>query len=307
MASLRWLLAAGALLTSLCLGGLAAAQPGDQTFNTLRLVDTHPVTVRAMWSASAGSQPGRVTLSARSRTAELARGGFIRTATAVRGSRVLVAMVEGGTRPAVQLALVEIAADGAAQQPIIIRVPRSAGRRTAPTSVVACADPQGFTVLWQEQGGLEARDAVTFMARIDDTGRWLAKPTEVAVPWALGAVAHNGDGYHLAIFFDGSRPDQTRLCAVRLTAQGQPREHPWWVSSPQLIQEVQLMHTAGRMAAYFRGGPDGSVLQSTDITAVRQWGTSPPAPSSHGRLSATEEFFVYAAPNGKPAIVRQTL
>ncbi|MBW2525223.1 MAG: hypothetical protein JRI23_13650 [Deltaproteobacteria bacterium] len=304
---MRRIAAAGVLLAAWWICGSALAQQPKQVWRTLRQAGAHALVLETAWGGSGPDAAGAVTLLAGKRRTRLARGGFFRTDVATRGNHALVAVASGGAQRRIVLALVSIAEDGTAEKPRLVEVPSPGGDRGTPTAIIACADPAGFTVLWQELTSAQSRDAVTFLARIDPSGRWLVRPKQVPVPWSLGAIVHHQGGYHLAIFFDGASPDQTRLCTVRLTAAGQPREHPWWSSAPQLIDEVQLLSSGGRVHAYFLGGPDGATLKSTDLTDVRQWGHQPPAAQSHGKLGADQEFTLRPAANGTPEIVRKRL
>ena len=238
---------------------------------------------------------------------ELYRGARVRTALAVRPDAVLVGLLQGGLRPTVRFSLVRLGPDGAPQgQPVALD---ATARRTAndstPTAVVACPEPDGFTVLWQEQStrapGAEAR---TYLGRISADGRWLAPATVVPIPWALGALVRSGAGYHLAVYYDGSRPDQTRLCFVTLSAAGQPEQHPWWVTPPEMIDEVQLQANGAGVVVYYRGGANGTSLRSVRVTTPGQWGTEPPAPTDQGSIAPGEDYSLRVAANGEVELLR---
>lgn len=306
----RWLVAAVGLACLLA-AQPARAQVGEpQVWSTLRFSGEHPVVLHNRWAPGAAKKTGGVRLVTSAGQVRLPGDGFVRTAMAVREQQVLVAVAQGGARPSVRLALVELGADGAPGQPRVIVAPRQAQAGYRPAAVVACADPQGFTVLWQEQR-LDAQggrpDARSYLARLDPKGNWLVKPKTVAVPWALGAIVHNGKGYHLALYFDGGGAAHTRLCGVTLSAAGQPEQHPWWASAQLAIDEVQLVRLGGSIQAFFRGGSSGSELWSTELTTPGQWGAEPGAATSRGTVGAAEEFTVRAKASGQPEIVRRAL
>src|SRR5204862_2535813 len=107
-----------------------------------------------------------------------------------------------------------------------------------------------------------------------------AGPAVVMPKVKPAAIAPNGPGYHPARFFDGAAPGQTRLSFVTLGADGRPEQHPWWVSKPELVDDVQLVPIAGGVTAFFRGGAAGHALASVDVTSVGTWGTEPRSRSS---------------------------
>ncbi len=229
------------------------------------------------------------------------RGGPLVSALAARNGTLLVALAgERAGRPFVRFSLV--ASKKASGKPgvlgVVKRIDATALRvagKGSPANVVACADPDGFTVLWQEQwivgNNLNARpEARTYMARIAPDGSWLQKPKVVAVPWAFGAIVHNGAGYHLALFYDLGQASQTRLCFVTLSPQGQPQQHPWFATKPQLIDEVQLMAIKGGVVAYYRGGPKGGKLRSVRATATGQWGNVSKPSTDHGSIANHVDF-----------------
>jgi hypothetical protein len=77
-----------------------------------------------------------------------------------------------------------------------------------------------------------------------------------------------GDG--VAVNYDGAAPNQTRICFVTLTRDGQPEQHPWWGSRPGVVEEVQLLSVAGKVTAVFRSA--GALLSVVADKTTGQWG-----------------------------------
>jgi len=235
-------------------------------------------------------------------------GGAATTALAVRDDAVMVALLGGGAQPRVRMALLAVAADGSLQGPakMVDATARRTDKTFSPTSVVACADADGFAIVWQEiKLSANGRpDARSYMARVAPDGSWLMQAAVVSIPWALGEIASNGAGYHLAIFFDGAQPGQTRLCMVTLSAAGKPEQHPWWISQPELIDEVQLIPIPGGVRAYWRGGNDSTALRSVQVTSVRQWGKAPETHTDHGRIRLRNDFALRLDASRKVQLVR---
>jgi len=235
-------------------------------------------------------------------------GGAATTALAVRDDAVMVALLGGGGQPRVRMALLPVAADGSLKGPakLVDATARRTDKTFSPTTVLACPDGDGFAILWQEikvrQNGRP--DARTYMARVAPDGRWLMPAVVVSVPWALGEMVYNGAGYHLAIFFDGAQPGQTRVSMVTLDAAGKPEQHPWWVSQPELVDEVQLIRIGGGVHAYWRGGTDSTSLRSVKVTSARQWGQAPEAHTDHGRLRLGDDFALRLDASRKVEVIR---
>jgi len=303
-----WLAALIGLLT-----GVAEAQPaaGSLLTSDARFAGDRGLRVRAR--ATAGGQ-ARVELERlgaglvpRGAALRIHEGAPVLTTLAVRKDAALVPLINGGRQTFVRFAVVKLDDRGApvGRPTILDATARRQSKDSAPSVVVACPDPQGFTVLWQEQRMTAGRaDAVTYMVRISPQGKWVQEARVVPIPWALGAIAYTGAAYHLAIFYDGAQPDQTRLCFVTLDAGGRPQQHPWWASRPQLIDEVQLMPIAGGVQAYFRGGPQGTTLRSVRVTTVGQWGTQPAPANDHGPLAMNADFALKPGTGGTVEVVR---
>jgi hypothetical protein len=273
---------------------VAGAQLGPGTYRSVRIVEGGPVRLESVWAAEG---PSRVTLRFGASEVVVHEGAPVVTALAVRPDAALVAMVNGGDRSFAKVAVVPIR-QGALGAPVRLDAERPRTEGFAPVSVIACPDPGGFTFLWQEQDRGAARDARTYLGRVSSAGAWITRPVVAQIPWAIAAIAHNGRGYQLALFFDGQGPGETRLSMVSLTAEGVPEQHPDWASGPGLLQEVQLFPNGGRIVAYFRSGREGDQLMSRDVTAVGQWGSDPTDVRSHGRIAPEEEFALRAGGNG---------
>ncbi len=295
----------GALVgLALCPAVAAAQEPN--VFTQVRFAGGREVHVETAWAGVEPGSGGRVTLRVPGERTErpIHAGGRAASAVATRGATVLVAVTELRPRADLRLALFDLDR-GPRAEPVELRAPLPDGPGFIPSAVVACEDADGFTVLWQAISARGTREGRTWMARVSADGRWVRRPAAVAVPWAIGAVAWNGAGYHLALFFDGASPGQTRLCLVTLTPEGQPEQHPWWASRPGLVDEVQLVAAGGRIVAAYRAGPDGAELRSRDVTVPGQWGREVESPRAHGPVAADEEF-VLVAQGGEPHLVRRT-
>lgn len=288
------------LLVTALVPALAAAQPppgappGPRVWNHVRFAGDREVRVRTAWQSSSPGAEAEVTLRVAGRPGqlELHRGPAIVTDVAADGDRVLVAMSEMAPGGSLHLALVEVPADGPPRV-VARRRARIGERRWTPTAVATTATPDGFAVLWQAQsfqGRGRGGQARTLLARVGEDGGWSRRPSTVPVPWAIAGLVWNGGGYHLALYYDGSQPNQTRLCMVTLTEAGQPEQHPWWASRPGMVDEVQLVRDGEQILAVYRGGPSGMQLLSRDVRPVGAWGQDVGAATDRGRIGADEEF-----------------
>jgi len=233
---------------------------------------------------------------------EIHRGPPVLAKLAVHDDAAAVAMVAPGAAPTIEIAVLSVPAEGAAPRVVKATAPWKGTADHALFAGVGTGDAEGFTFLWQEVG--TDRSAVTHFARVRTDGTWLERPRVVEIPWSLAAIAPNGHGYHLALFFDGSQPGQTRLSFVTLARDGRPEQHPWWVSRPERVEDVQLFPIAGGVTAFYRGGTDGLALRSVDVTAVGTWGTEPAAPTSRGAIAEDERYALRKNGDGKAEVVR---
>ncbi|MCC6527165.1 MAG: hypothetical protein IT373_31240 [Polyangiaceae bacterium] len=304
------------LLVSACalvVAATAAAQPagGSVLARELRFAAAHGVRLQ---TDDLGGGRVRVSLAALGPAQAplgpsvlVHEGADARSALAVREGAALVALVRGGASTFVRFAVVALDADGApAGTPKALDATAlRTGRDGVPTAVLACPDPTGFTVLWQELVLAGDRpDARTYFGRIGADGRWLEPAHVVDVPWSVAALAHDGRGYHLGLYFTSSSPEQTRVSLVTLDPGGRPEQHPWWASRPELVSEVQLAVAGGRVLAYWRGGADGTSLRSSDVTDVGQWGTEPGPAQEHGTLPLEASFALRVDAGREVVVVR---
>lgn len=219
---------------------------------------------------------------------------------AIRAGSAAVLMYRGGAAPFVKVALVDLTTEKLLK---IIELPRTAPSGHQPTSAIACADADGFTLLWQEQSPLNPQDVSATMARVKADGTVVKKPTTVAIPWSLGAIVDDGRGYTLAVRYDGGAVDQTRLCFVTLTYDGAPEQHPWWGARPTLVGDVQLTRVGAVVTATYRAGAAGESILSVDADKLTgQWGKEPP----EGRVLSkkTSGAFATRVKNGALELVK---
>ena len=236
----------------------------------------------------------------------LYRGPATRATIVASHDLLVVPVIHAGVEPFVRAVSVTVDAGGRLVGRREHRLSSRIGGGYQPTQVLACTDGDGVMVMWQEvrfAGG--AADARTFMARVAADGTLSEEAREIPVPWGIAAVVDNGAGYHLALFFDGQGPGQTRLCLVTLSRNGQPEQHPWWASAPELIDEVKLARIGGRVVAAYRGGRDGRALRLLGSTAVGQWGVQPGPPTDLGSIAEDEEMLIVpGALGGEARVVR---
>jgi hypothetical protein len=276
------------------------------------------VRVRTHWNAARPGTPRTGTirverLAADGRTVLAARtlldGTSAVPTLAVAGDVALVAMVREGAGAFVKLAFVDLPAAGGLQARPVIDVPRNAAGRTMPSWAVLAADPEGFAILWQETNMVDPNDAAhSFLGRLRRDGTWSMRPQSVAVPWPTAAMEWNGHGWTAALWFGGfggsGGPDGIRVCLVTLSPEGRPEQHPWWISSPQRVGEVQMLNTAAGMQVVWRGGRDGTTLSSFRSNAIGQWGQEPARAEQHGTIPEDEPFALRDGPLGRLQVVR---
>lgn len=280
----------------------AAAQGGPPRSVVIRraaALDDTTARLVATWRRPGGREESDVTIALLDADPiELHRGGAAMPAIAAGHGRFVVAMAHAGRQPFVRVRIVAPRGDGAPEVSRAVDLRPDGDAQWAPTSVVACEDPDGFTVLWQEENGGNRFAARAFLARVSPEGRVTRRAWEAPIGWALGAMAWNGAGYHLALFFDQGAIGQTRLSMVSITREGTPEQHPDWASAMGRIEDVQLVRARGHILAFYRGGPDGQQLLEADVTQIRNWGADPPAAASHGPIANGEDYVVRIARDG---------
>ncbi len=221
-----------------------AQAPSAESWEEWRVQGEAVVAARTALAAQAnGARTAKVTLAlldrklvAQASGAPIAvyDGPAASTELGVRDGAAAVVLYRGGAQPFVKVALVDLGTRAVR----VVDLDRTAGAEYAPTAAVICADPDGFTVLWQEQmRGNPQAEARSTLARVKVDGTFAARPAAVPIPWSLGAIVDDGRGYTLAVNFDGAAPDQTRICFVTLTRDGKPEQHPWWGSRPAVVEE----------------------------------------------------------------------
>jgi hypothetical protein len=301
-----WLACALILLLGPRAAWAQTASRATRTTTFLRFAGKTEILIRSRWSkparGNAATASVELELGGSKKPVELYKGKTVRADVATRPGSVLVALIHGGAAPTIRFALADVSGKNPKLASVKVARPTDTERR--PASVVACGDPQGFTVLWQEESIRDPNaDVKTYFCRVAPDGTLIEKPRLVAVPWALAGLVHNGHGYHLGLFYDGAQPGQTRLAMVTLNDKGAPEQHPWWATAPGDLADVQLVAVGGRVTAFFRGGPSAEDLESTDVTAVGQWGREPAAAARHGKISG--ETFGVRVEGGKPSIRRR--
>jgi hypothetical protein len=312
-----WLVFAALVLASRA----ASAQPrppdtGAAHWQTLLASNAErPWIVRTTWTArnAAGRRTARVDLlhvdptGHESLAANVYSGPPVRAVAAMREGAIAVVVYNGGDAGFVRATVIRTDAPGRA--PVLHRLEASTvgtdGFR--PARAVVCADETGFTVLWQDDpstaAGSAARETRATLRRASIDGVWLEPSRRVEIPWSLGAIAWNGHGYHLAVRYDGSTQDQTRLCLVTLTASGVPEQHPWWASEPESIGEIALAPSTRGMWVAWRNDGAGRV-EAALSTQPGSWGASPAAASVRGPIAADDAFAPNIASDGSLVIVR---
>ena len=306
-------LASMAAVSALLVASPALAQvgppTGPQSWTAVRFQRGREVRVSTRWTAveRRGQRSGSVSVTdvSTGRETELYTGPAVRTDAVVSDEALLVGMVHAGARPFVKLVVVPMH-DGVLGAPAVtVEAQRQGGTQFQPDTIVTCSEPGGFAVLWQELSATDGRDARSYLGHVSTAGQWTAAPRIVNVPWALGAMAWNGNGYSLALYYSQTSPEQTRICGVTLSREGTPEQHPWWASPQELVGEILVEHVGGRLVAVYRGGADGRTIRSIDLSEQRAWGVEPPQPASHGPILDTQDFGVQVDSSGAIQVVRR--
>lgn len=278
----------------------AGAQPPFDTGPTRDVcaLDAGLVTVTTTWRESRGRRGALVTASLAGAPAiTLHDGATVRTALAAAGDTLVVVAFHGGEH-AFARALFAHVRGGALTRGATVELDRAiAARRDTlrPAAALAAPTPEGFTILVQEQDvSSPSADVVTTMTRLARDGAIVAAPAQVAIPWALAALAWDGRGYHLAVLWGGwgaEHAGTARACLVTLTPAGQPEQHPWWATGFDALSDVQLVRRAdgGAMLLVHRRG-DGRTIALHESTGVGSWGTEPPPSVDVGHVEPSAPF-----------------
>lgn len=265
----------------------------------LAIVDT-------IWSERRGQRSTRVTATlGGGRAVELHSGITVRTAISASDATLLVVAFHGGDRPFARAFLADAREGTLRPRPAIELALPAARGALRPSAAVATATPEGFTILLQETDSQGAGgDVRTTMFRLSREGA-IVDAREVAVPWALGALGWNGQGYHLAVLWggwDAAHAGTARICLVTLSPEGAPQQHPWWASPFDAVGEIVLLpREDGAMQLVWRRG-DGRTIALYDAGAPGGWSVEPPAPRELGRVAADAPFAPVAR-EGSIAIV----
>lgn len=266
----------------------AAAQPPPALgpSREVRSTEAGLVTITTTWAEARGRRSARVTASlpAQVQPLVLHDGPTVRTVVAGDRDALLVVAYHGGERPFARAILARLERGALRAGPTIELSREIAARRDSlrPAAALVAPTPEGFTVLVQEQDVRDpSADVVTTMTRIARDGTLIEAPRQVAIPWALGALAWNGRGYHLAVLWGGWGPEHAgsaRICLVTLSEQGAPQQHPWWATPFDAVSDVQLAQRAdGAMVLAWRRG-DGRAVMTHISSAPGRWSVEPPAP-----------------------------
>ena len=144
------------------------------------------------------------------------------------------------------------------------------------------------------------------MVRVKPDGALLMQPTAVPIPWSLGAIIDDGRGYTLAVNYDGAAPNQTRICFVTLSRTGQPEQHPWWGSRPDVVTDVQLVLVGGKVNAVYRGGASGGSLLGVVADKDKgAWGVEAAASRPLATGLATTAPFAVRVKDGGVVVVKR--
>jgi hypothetical protein len=254
----------------------AVAADGDsvETWRTLddgttvSLLATSTTLANGKLGAVVKVQPLDAKLANKGAAIKVYEGAYVISTLAVRPGSAAVLMYRGGATAFVKVGLVELGTG----KSTVVDLPRTAGAGSMPTGAVACADADGFTFLWQEQGtgGGAAQGTI---ARVKADGTIVKKPTSVGMIWSLGAIVDDGRGYTLAVRYDGQAPDQTRIAFVTLTYDGTPEQHPWWGARPAMVGEIQMVMVKGVATAVYRAGDATQSILAAPADKVKgQWG-----------------------------------
>ncbi|UJR79307.1 hypothetical protein [Sandaracinus amylolyticus] len=288
------------ILLSLALGlpSLALAQPVPiGPTREVRALDAGLVTVTTTWSEARGRRAARVTASlGAARPLVLHDGATVRTAIGGDRDALLVVAFHGGERPFVRAHLTRVDGGALIAGPSLELARDEAARRPTlrPAAALVATTPEGFTVIVQEQDTRDPNaDVVTTMTRIARDGALIEAPRVVAIPWALGALAWNGRGYHLAVLWGGwgaQHAGTARVCLVTLSEQGAPQQHPWWASAFDSLSDVQLVRRAdGAMVLGWRRGDALGVMAHVSSTPGG-WGAEPAPAIEVARIAPDAPF-----------------
>ncbi len=279
-----------------------APMAGPQEWVDVEALEGRVVRVRNRWTAvdAAGAREGMLEIIDGEARVVLALGEPVLVTTASDGPALLA--VSWGLEARSPLTAHVLRSRASAASSVVIPREASASDHFV-TAVVATAEPGGFAVLSQEQSDADVTSgaAHTFLTHLAPDGSVRAPPREVAVPWALAAMAWDGRGYTLALYFSGFGAERERgllrVCAVTLTPDGAPEQHPWWVSAFEPVSAVRMARGEGGVEIYWASGER---VRSRVVTAAGTWGSEPPAARAHAGSGA----FALATEGGRVRLLR---
>jgi hypothetical protein len=309
MRVLAWILVSGAVLLAAAALAVApaAAQPiPDGPTREVRALDAGLVTVTTTWRTDGAARSSRVVASlSGGREVLLHDGATVRTALAATGDTLVVVVYHGGPHALARALFAHVRA-GALTPGARVDLARDlASRRPAlrPASALVAPTPDGFTVLLQEQDTRDpSADVLTTMTRLGRDGAVVEAPRQVAIPWALGALAWDGRGYHVAVLWGGwgtEHAGTARVCLVTLSTAGAPEQHPWWASEFDSVSDVQLVQRAGggAMLLVWRRG-DGERVAMHASSAPGGWSVEPAPAIDVARVAPGAPFVAIAEGDG---------
>lgn len=302
-----------ALLLSLaCLLGRsphASAQPPTHFLHAAALSDA-VARVETEWSSGSRGRSARV----EARVGEgpvlvLHDGATVRTAVAGDGERLCVVVYHGGDDDPFARALLAHRDGDHLVLDHTVTIPSAlatADRRPRfPADALVAATPRGFAVMVQHQERDPSADVVTTLTVLGADGTEIEATHRVAVPWALGALVRDGEGYQLAVLWGGwgsSMAGTARVCLVHLSATGEPTEHPWWASPAIAVGDVHLLRTSDGATTAAWLDEDGVVVGHR-WPSPGGWSVEPPAPETIGTPASDAVAWTLVERDGRAEVV----
>jgi hypothetical protein len=229
-------------------------------------------------------------------------GRTVRTAAAAVGDVVALGYYHGGPEPFAGVVLVDLSTSARTDVPIPL-----AGGATSPlrpAALVIAAEPGGFALVLQEQQPDPSADVASTFARVGLDGSWVSAPHRAAIPWGLAALAVGERGeYELGVLFGGwgdAQAGHARVCVVTLTADGTPREHPWWATPSVALTDLRMTRGPAGLELFYRTA--AGELRRARFAADGGWGQEPAPGEVVLRLTQAQAFYVRAGAGGPEAV-----
>lgn len=259
-----------------------AAQPMTHEVHAAALGDG-VARIETEWSEVRRLRTSRVTARlGEGPTVELHAGATVRTAVASAADQLCVVAFHGGDEAPFARAILahregdHVVVDHTSEIPRALAI--ADGRPRFPAGALVTATPRGFAVMVQHQERDPTRNVVTTLTVLGPDGSEVDATHVVAVPWALGALVRDGDGYQLAVLFGGSGHEGTAcFCLVHLDDTGRPTEHPWWASPFLPVGAGQLLRRADGSTLLAWLDASGEHVVGSRWTTRGGWAV-PPAP-----------------------------